>query len=84
MSGFFRTPSKAKRTAFEKLNSCVSAVGWFVAGFAASRAFFFSERSFSQNWAHELIDGIIIAAIAIQAAVFIPTLLKVFRARRQS
>jgi hypothetical protein len=51
--------------------------GWFVAGLAAAKSFFFSDRSLSQNWLQEVINGTIIAAIAIQIGFFIPTLLKI-------
>jgi len=53
-----------------------SAFGWFVAGFTSASALLLSERSFSQNWSHELINATIIAGITIQATVPIYVVLR--------
>jgi response regulator RpfG family c-di-GMP phosphodiesterase len=61
-----RRAEETLRRSQEKYRSLVAnALGWTIAAVAVANLAF-SERLLSQNWTHELINGIIIAAIVIQ------------------
>lgn len=62
----------------------VSGFGWFVAGFAAANALFFSECSFIRNWLQDVINGSIIAAIVIQVGVLIYAVLQEMVRKREA